>query len=61
MKRRNLPGNAKQRKAINKLSSAGDIRGAVELLKEIDPGAHNMRIRKATKDNVPRKDSRYKY
>jgi len=47
-----LPGNAKQRKAINQLAWSGDIRGAVELLKEIDPDASKIYFRPATGDNV---------
>jgi len=52
MKRRKMPGNAKQRKAINKLASGGHIREAVEMLKLIDPDARKMSIRPATCDNI---------
>jgi hypothetical protein len=52
VKRLKYPGNAKQRKAINKLASSGDIRGAVELLKQIDPGAKNIKIQPATGSNL---------
>ena len=52
-----LPGNAKQRKVINNLAWSGDIRGAVEMLKLLDPGAAKMKIRLATGDNL--RPSRY--
>ena len=52
MKRKKLPGNAKERKAINKIATDGNIREAVEFLKLIDPGAIKMYIRPATGDNT---------